>query len=383
MRAVLIAIPQAGEAALPVIAGKSLAHRQMLFAREAGCETVIAHGNGASPEGIALRHAAERLGMKFQVIASTHALIGIIGSEDSLLVLERGLLPESRSALDLLRAEGERVLVVSSGPGAAAGLERIDLDRAWAGALTLPGQRLGHLAGLPEDAAPQPALLRIALQNRLPEARLDDSVLDDGRWTIIETPDEAREHTSSWQRTHLGEAAASQISRKIGTALVHRFGERLLAMSHARLGLMALAVLLVGGGVVAGIYELPVLGFVLVGLGAPVVEAFLALSRLGEAPFGRIGRWPLIRRLLDAGLLALGVLAIDSLTHRVLFPPLVLVASLVLLDRKSLPPILDPLRDRMAIALVIAAIAAAVTPEIGIMLVAIAVLAANLLPSRG
>ena len=172
MRAALIALPQPGESDLPAIAGKSLAHRQLLFARELGCDSVIAHGGGASPDGIDLRHAAEHLGLKYQVISNSHALPGIIGDDDSLLVLQPGLLPESGAALDLLRAEGDRVLVVSAGPGASAGFERIDLDRAWAGALSMPGRWLGKLASLPEDIAPHGALLRIALQQRLPEARL-------------------------------------------------------------------------------------------------------------------------------------------------------------------------------------------------------------------
>lgn len=382
MRAALIAIPHPGEGVMPAIAGKSIARRQLLFAREAGCESVIAFGGGASPDGIDLRHAAERMGMKYQVISTAHALPGIIRDDDSLLVLQPGLLPESRAALDLLRAEGDRVLVVSAGPGAVAGLERIDLDRAWAGALTIPGRWLGKLSSLPEDVAPHAALLRIALQQRLPEARLADSTLDDGKWTLITSQEAAASRALAWQRTHLGETPPGAISRWLGKSLVSALGSRLLDLPYVRPVILALSAILLGGGVAAGFYERPVLGFTLTALSVPVMEVFLAISRLGVAPFGRLKRLPWMRMGVDLGLLALGIMAIDSLAHRSVFPPVVLASALFLLDRRALTQWIEPLRDRMVIAGLIAIVAAISTPELAIMLAGLMVLAANILPSR-
>lgn len=382
MRAALIAIPHPGEGVMPAIAGKSIAQRQLLFAREAGCESVIAFGGGASPDGIDLRHAAERMGMKYQVISTAHALPGIIRDDDSLLVLQPGLLPESRAALDLLRAEGDRVLVVSAGPGAVAGLERIDLDRAWAGALTIPGRWLGKLSSLPEDVAPHAALLRIALQQRLPEARLADSTLDDGKWTLITSQEAAASRALAWQRTHLGETPPGAISRWLGKSLVFALGSRLLDLPYVRPVILALSAILLGGGVAAGFYERPVLGFALTALSVPVLEVFLAISRLGVAPFGRLKRLPWMRMGVDLGLLALGIMAIDSLAHRSVFPPVVLASALFLLDRRALTQWIEPLRDRMVIAGLIAIVAAISTPELAIMLAGLMVLAANILPSR-
>lgn len=383
MRAVLISLPQPGEDALPAIAGQSLARRQLAFARELGCTSVIAHGGGASPDAIDLRHAAERAGMKYQVISTTHALPGIIGNDDSLLVLQPGLLPESRTALDLLRAEGDRVLIVSAGPGASAGLERIDLDRAWAGALTIPGKWLGKVAALPEDAAPQPALLRIALQQRLPEARLADGMLDDGKWAVVTSQAAAEERAAAWQRTHLGEAPVGAVSKWLGRFIVMGPGRGLLKQRFARHGLAALAALLLGGGVVAGFYEMPILGFALTALAVPVLEAFLAIARLSVAPFGRLKRLPWLRWLVDAAVLAQGIMAIDGLHHRTLFPPLVLVSALLLLDRRKTRAWLEPVRDRMVIAALLALVSAVAPPEQAIMLASLLVLATNLLPDRG
>ncbi len=382
MRAALIAIPHAGEGIMPAIAGKSIAHRQLLFAREAGCESVIAFGSGASRDGIDLRHAAERMGMKFSVISTAHALPGIIREDDSLLVLTPGLLPESRAALDLLRAEGDRILVLSSGPGARAGFERIDLDRAWAGAMTVPGNLLGSLAGLPEDIAPHGALLRIALQQRLPEARLPDSSLDDGRWIQVSSLEVAESRTTEWLQNQLGDDGAGAPSRWLARKFITGAGRKLAQMRHARSGALALALGLMGAGIAVGIYERPAIGFLLAAVSVPVLELFLAISRLGVAPFGKLRRWPWVCFAVDVTLFVLGVLAIDSLPYRAIFPPAVLAFGLLLLDRSVLHRWLSPLRDRMVIGIFLAAVAAIARPELAIMLAGLLVLAANIISPR-
>lgn len=382
MRAALIALPQSGEADLPAIAGKSMAHRQLLFARETGCTSVIAHGAGASADGIVLRHAAERLGMKFQIIGNSHALAGIIADDDSLLVLQPGLLPESRAALDLLRAEGDRILVVSAGPGVSAGFERIDLDRAWAGALTISGCWLGKLAVLAEDAAPHGALLRIALQQQLPEERLPDNTLDEGTWSLVGSEDAARARASDWLRTHLGASFPGSTSRWLAKAAISGPGARLVDTPQARTGLLILSAILLGGAIIAGIYERPVLGFLLVMASVPVLEAFLALSQLLVAPFGKLKHLFLLRLIVDVGLLAVGVMSIDSLPHRNIFPALVLVLALYFLDRRNLAVWVEPLRDRMVIAAFIALMALLANTEIAIMLAGLLVLAANIVFTR-
>jgi hypothetical protein len=383
LRAALISLPQPGEAAQPVIAGKTIAQRQLLFARECGCTLVIAHGGGASPDGIGLRHAAEQAGMRYQVISTSHALPGAIGAADSLLVLQPGLLPEARAALDLLRAEGDRLLVVAAGPGTAAGFERIDLDRAWGGALTIPGAWLGRLTSLPEDAAPQPALLRIALQHRLPEARLADLLLDDGRWMIVMDADAAGRQEARWLSATLGDAPPAAPSRWLARQIIARAGAWLTGWRWARPSMLGLFALLLGGAVASAWREFPAAGFALAALAAVLLEGFLALSRLAVAPFGKIGWLAWLRRATDAVLLVIGVLAIDSLPHRAAFPPIVLVAALLLLDRGALRRAVEPLRDRALVAGTIALIAGFVAPEIAIMLASVLVLAANLVPRAG
>ncbi|RJY08561.1 hypothetical protein D6201_03560 [Aurantiacibacter aquimixticola] len=365
------------DGSVPEIAGKTIAERQLLFAREAGCEAIIAFGGGGSPTAIALRHAAERYGLRYQSITSAHALAGSIGSGDTLLVLQPDLLPEARQGLELIQAEGQRVLILSAGPGVAGGFERIDLDRAWAGVLTIPGNALGRLTALPEDAAPHAALLRIALQQRLPEARLADDLLNDGRWSVIADGEMARLREGTWFRTHLPAAVPTMPSRWLARELIAKAGVWLVQRRGSRFISGTLFGLLTAGGVAAAWLEMPILAFALIALGVPVGEAFLALSRLAVAPFGKIARLPKLRYLSDIALFVTGVLVIDSLAHRTFFPPLVLAASLLLLDRDRLPQPFAPLRDRGVMAGFLALLSTIIAPETSIIAVGACALLAN------
>ncbi|MBH5322714.1 hypothetical protein [Aurantiacibacter sediminis] len=380
MRAALISLPHPGEAPQPSVAGKTLAQRQLLFARQCGCTQVVAHGGGASEDAIALRHAAEKAGMRYQVISNAHALPGAIKDADSLLIFQPGLLPESRQALELIQAEGDRMLVFSAGPGTAAGFERIDLDRAWGGVMTVPGKWLGQLTSLPEEAAPHAALLRIALQHCLSEARLDDSVLDDGKWQIIRDADAAKRHEAGWMQAHLGKGSLAAPSCWVGSAIAARAGGWLMQKGWAKPAVIALFGLLLTGSVAAAVYELPVLSFALAATSVPVVEFLLGITRLSVAPFGEVRRWPILRKAVDLAILVSGVLVIDSLWYRAAFPPFVLFATLLLLDRSAAPAISASLRDRALIAGALAILSAIVPPEVAFMLIATLVLAAKLLP---
>ena len=381
MRAALISLPQSDSAAQPPIAGKTVAERQLLFAREVGCEMAFAHGGGASEQAIRLRHMAERIGMRFQTVSNAHALAGSIGSGDSLLVMQPGLLPEARQALELLRADGDRALVMSAGPGTSAGLERIDLDRAWGGALTIPGSWLGSLTDLPEDAAPHAALLRIALQKGLPEARLDDAILDDGRWTVVTGAEAAVARQSGWLRSYAGKAPATSPSRWLARFAVTRAGAWMLERRWTRPVAFGFFAFSLAGAVAAAFHDRPVAAYGLLALSVPLLEVFLALSRLVTAPFGRLHRLPLLRHAIDAALLGIGFMAVDGLWYRAAFPPFVLVAALILLDRKRGAAITDLARDRGLVAAAVAILSALAMPEIALVLVATIVLLAALLPS--
>ncbi len=383
VRAALITLPQPGEDPQPTIAGKSIAQRQLLFARECGCTAVIAFGGGGTEQAFALRHAAEKAGMRYQVISNAHALPGAIADTDSLLVLQPGMLPEAGQALDLLRSEGDRMLVVSAGPGTSSGFERIDLDRAWGGAMTIPGAWLGRLTGLPEDSAPHAALLRIALQMRLPEARISDDLLDDGRWIVVADNMAAQKREADWMVTHLGESPLTLPSRWSARQLLSRTGSWLVERGWTKPATLALTTVLLGGSLTAAFYEMPALSFALVALSVPVLEVFLGLMNLAIAPFGKMKRWPIFRRAVDMTILASGFILIDSLWYRAAFPPFVLVAALLLLDRRKVAKVVEPFLDRALVAGGLAVLSTFISPEVALMLVATFVLAAKLVPDNG
>src|SRR5690606_40835190 len=122
------------------------------------------------------RCGAQRDPHSFPTRRSSDLLLGAVRADDELLALAPGLLPEAADALEGL-GKRKGVLVLPAGPGVAAGFERLDLNRAWAGALVVGGAQVELLSDLPPDIEPTSALVRIALQARLPERTLSEALL--------------------------------------------------------------------------------------------------------------------------------------------------------------------------------------------------------------
>src|SRR5690606_37403223 len=146
-------------------------------------------------------------GARFQAIRDGHGLLGAVSAADELLVMAPGLVAEDAGALETL-AGAKGVLVLPAGPGVAAGFERIDLERAWAGALVLPGALVERLADLPADSEPAAALLRVALQAQVPERRMAETPLALGSWLMVGAKDDAARREREWLRRHMPAAPA-------------------------------------------------------------------------------------------------------------------------------------------------------------------------------
>ena len=379
MRAALICLPDLAEVDAPLIAGRSAAACQLELVLQCGCELVVVHGHGASPEAIALRHRTEQAGARFQTVNDARALIGAVAAGDSLLVLQAGLWPEAAEVLEVLRSPAG-IVVLAAGVGLQAGFERIDLDRAWAGALVLPGHLLGGLAALPDDIAPAPALLRVALQSGLPETRISAELLENGSWSLLRSPDAAARFERLWLRRAVG--AGQGLSARLASFVLHRRGGALAAHPHAFFALLVTLGLALAGALAAAWQGHPAPAFVLLALAAPLAELAVGLARIRAAPFGFARHWPRLRHLLDAGLAVCAVWSIEGLWQRAVFAPLVLVAALVLLDRRGLPAAAQPLRDRGVVAAVLAALMVVLRPEPALMAAAALVLCANLWPDK-
>lgn len=360
-----------------LIAGKSLARRQLDFALAAGCERVIALGNGASPEAIALRHASEARGARFVSIGDAHGLLGAVPAGDELLVLAPGLLPEDRRALDALE-RGTAILVLPAGPGVAAGFERIDLERAWGGALVLSGRLVERLSDLPPDSEATAALLRIALQARVAEKRLPEEVLAEGTWSIMAEGGDVAARQKAWIGRNLPWRRDFGLTRFVARFGLERFAIPLLEVSRARLGLRAGVAAVLAAGVAASASGWIATGLVLAALGALLAEFTIGFALLGDAPFGanegrradRFQSW-----LVDAALTTSAVLAIDAEGVQRLFPPLALLGVLLACRPQAWPGAASLLGDRALLAICFAVASGFGLAEPAIMLASLAVLA--------
>ena len=393
MRAALISIAgqprRAGQDAPATLAGKTLARRQLDFALAAGCERIVAVGDGGGAEAIALRHAAEAAGARFQAIRDGHGLLGAVSAADELLVMAPGLVAEDAGALETL-AGAKGVLVLPAGPGVAAGFERIDLERAWAGALVLPGALVERLADLPADSEPAAALLRVALQAQVPERRMAEAPLALGSWSMVGANDDAARREREWLRRHMPAAPAPSLSQRLSRLALRWLGVRLLPAPRVVPALVAGTVVLLSAAVAAAAYELPSVGLALVALGAMLGDFAGGFSRLRAAPFGSLRArrdwWPIVPWLVDIALVTCAVLAIDGAWAHRLFPPLVLLGALRAIDAARRPRVSAVLGDRAILAAALAAAAAFGPAQPAIMVAALAVIAlnaANLRPKRG
>lgn len=377
--------PRDATGAAPLtLAGKTLARRQLEFALAAGCEGIIALGDGASAEAIALRHAAEAAGARFQAVRDSHDLLGAIRADDELLALAPGLLPEAAAALEML-GKGRKVLVLPAAAGVAAGFERIDLERAWAGALLVGGAPVERLSDLPADVEPTSALVRIALQAHVAERRLPAEVLADGSWTMLDTGVDTAFSEKAWLDRHLPSASPFEPSRWLARTILRPLATRLLANARSVAILLAAVLAALAGSVLATGYGLAPLGFALLVVGAILSHATSGLLGLARAPRWRDARSDFGSALswaVDAALLVGAVLAIDGSWFHRLFPPLVLLGTL-----RTFPPATPPTwqgltRDRGLLALSLGLAAAFGLTELAVMALSLVLVALNLAQSR-
>lgn len=280
--AVLSLIEPAGEGAgalrgyLP-IGGRSILRHQIGLALSLGCKRVVVMAEGISGELVALQHVVEVGGGQFHVVATARSLVPLLQPEDDVFVLGDGLLALPAVVRDLLEA-GPVVLTLPVETALPLGFERIDINSACAAAMRFPGRVASGLADLPPEWNVQSAMLRLAIQARVAQRAVPASLIDDGRWNIVRSEDEAHRAERRWLRLHTdvvdtggtspGELLAVTIVRRLGSALLHA-GTR-----PALVGLAAGVVGLLGGGLGWSGYQAA--GFVLLGL-AWLIERIAAL----------------------------------------------------------------------------------------------------------
>ena len=386
MRIALIATDEAGyepDRQPAELGGRALTLHQLDFALGQGCGKILFLGHGGGPEALALRQAAERAGAQFQVLRGPRDLPATVRGEDELLVLARGLLPDSPKGSDMLR-KGPVILSLPVQAGAAGGFELLDLTAAWGGAIAMPGRLADRLDMLPEDGEPIAGLLRIARQAGIPERQLPESELVEGRWVLLRNAAQAIAAEPGWLRRRLPPASPWHPTAWLARMLLRRFGVGATASTRAGPLARAAAVLAILGALASAWFGYPLGGLILLALAVLAIELGDGIAQLtrpsfaGEAPPSKLSRG--LRLALDAALVAVGALALPGALHRRLFLALLPVGLLHVPLPAGSRAWRALFEDR---ALVIAALALAVGFEVaekGFMAVALVLLALRIGP---
>lgn len=313
-----------------VLAGLSIAHRQLDLILALGCERVICIAQGVGQDLLALQHQAEAAGARFNAISDSQALLGLVNVTDEVVVVAEGLLPDTAEAQRALAEEG-RVLALPVEAGIAAGFQRIDLNHAWAGVLVMPGRLVERLSQLPPDCDTVAALLRIALQGQVPQRVLPEALLAERRWAIIGNLREIGEIEPIWVRRHLpapnlfvpGRSIAGFAVRLLGLPLFDR-GLRPEMLGWLGAGIAAF-------GVVFAYWQWPVTGLMLLAVAWLFSEACKAFGQvvragLGHSHFGGRAEW-LVAWLIDLSLAAILLFALPGGWTDRIFTVVVLLGS--------------------------------------------------------
>ncbi len=382
---VCLPTPVADAAATRRVLGRWLGEWQVDYAHDVGCSGLFLLGGGGGAESIATRIAAERQGLKVREIATPHALAGSVAPGELLLVLQPQLLASEN---DWWRQADHRglVLTVPAATGVEAGFERIDLSRAWAGALLVPGHAVHRLLELPEDVEAAPALLRIALQAGVPDLRVDDDLVTGGAWPVLGRGVPVRLHEEKWLSRRLAAVPAEgdTFTRRLCQMVLRRWGAALPGKPAAVPLALAASGLLATSGVAVAWYGAGAGGLGLVALAALVLELAGAIATL-QRDREKLGRFlPRLRWGVDLAVLGCGYLGIEGRWFRQAFPALVLVLAMNLSQTGA------PRRwchaavaDRALVTALVAIMGLASSVEVGLMLAGMVLLAAKLLPSRG
>lgn len=385
-RLALICLPSGTGDGAPArrVLGRWLGEWQVDHAIDAGCQALFILGGGGGAEAIAVRQSAEQQSVKVREIATPHALAGAVAPGELLLVIQPQVLPASMA----WSAEADHrglVAVFPAGPGLEAGFERIDLSRAWAGVMLVPGHAVHRLLELPEDVEAAPALLRIALQAGVPDCRLPEALIASGDWPLLGRGVPVHLHEEKWLSRRF--AADPAVDVAPSTRLCHwalrRWGGSLPGKPAAVPAILAGAALLTAGALAASWYGAGAIGFALLALAALVFEVGGAVAGLQRGK-GRLRRLlPVLRRLIDAGLLACGYLGVEGRWFRQVFPPLMLVLAVNLPTAGKPSAWRAALEDRALVSALLAVLALATSPEIAMMLAGSVLLAARIWPQRG
>jgi hypothetical protein len=333
----------------------------------------------------ALRAAAEENGASFHVATEPRALSALVTAADDVLVMAEGVLAPAET-LAGLTDEGPFVAVLPAETAVPAGFERIDINRAWAGAMLLPGRLVDRLMDLPDDVDAASSLLRIALQASVPLRNVPARMQEPDRWPLIRTEHQAQAAEERW----IGRLTASG-SRTPGPMLARLFVRKVgPALLHGNSGTMIAAVgaaIVAAFGFAAARFGHPAPGLVLVGFGWVMRCAASLLQNLEDEMLARVPRhvWrrPLFDVALDFLIAGMLVLALPDHPGQTLlerwFEPLALLGLIRLLSGTWGSDLAPWLADRLVLCGLLALMTAGGVAYIGVPALALLLIGAGVL----
>ena len=369
------------------VAGKSVAQWQVDMALAAGCSKVLCVASDISHNIIALQHSIEARGAEFHLIGSKARLSALVRATDEMLVLADGLLPLASEGVALLTDGPDHqrasVLAIPIEQALSAGMERIDLNHGWAGAMIVPGRVVERLfdLDLPEDIDIPSSLMRCALQMGVKLRLLPEAALLEQRWIVVRSPEDVQACEKAWLQRQSQRATAAKPSRWAASHAMLRLGPALQHKEIRPLHLVAGAVVMaISGIVLAWIANLS--AGMLVFAGAVLAgEMAFALGRMGRLSEVDSEPWPSrLRSILD---LMLVLVLTAGLTDQefgiqLLFLPLVMGGLVRLLDGDNAPTPLALSTDRVVLCLGLAVLSAFTGPAPAMQWAILALLAGGL-----
>lgn len=160
-------------------------------------------------------------------------LAGLVTAGDELIVVSEGLFADPTAAAALLEGRAPTVLVQPVEGALAAGFERIDINRATAGLMRVPGALVERLHELPLDVDAISALTRIALQSGITMREVPPAARAGSGWRMVRSEAEAYALEDEWMRTRFAQEGARTPGRTIARFAVLSFGSSLLHAGNA------------------------------------------------------------------------------------------------------------------------------------------------------
>ncbi|MXP25294.1 hypothetical protein GRI39_04445 [Altererythrobacter indicus] len=334
-----------------------MAIRQLEFALALGCERILCVAPGDQAECVRLAKSAKDRSAKLRILSEARQIVGHVHADDELVVLADGLLPEALEPFDCLD-QGAGVLTLPADKGVPAGFERIDGGKAWAGAMMLPGHLVERLLELPADVDPQPALLRIGLQEQVREKAMSDELLAEGRWLMLQRQADVEVLEPVWLSRVVPVSSSFSPVCFIASFLLRQFGSQLSEnidtiryLSGGVIALFALAF-------VAAWFGFTTVAFALL-LPAPLMIAVReGVVVIRKDSMGRVlaKEDPLaspMKIALDAVLIVIMVQCLEEAWSLRLFAPIMLIGLLFLSKEKRRPAWVELLNDRVILALIL------------------------------